>query len=96
MRIFWVYILSNRRRRLYVGVTGNLARRLSAHRGGGMPGFTRRYNITRLVYCEPHGRSELAIGREKQIKGWTRGRKVALIESVNPGWLDLVETLSLG
>ena len=88
-----VYILASPNgRALYVGVTTDMARRLDQHRRGESI-HTRRYNITRLVYLEPHDTAPLAIEREKQIKGWRRSRKIALIESTNPEWLDLSREL---
>jgi putative endonuclease len=88
-RTYYVYILANRSRTLYVGVTRNLMRRLHEHRSGMVPGFTRRYRIRRLVYVENASNPSDAIAREKQIKNWTRAKKVALIESANPVWTDL-------
>ena len=78
---------------LYVGVTSNLPKRVYDHRSGTIPGFTKRYNLHRLVYCEPHQSAEAAIAREKAIKKWNRAWKIKLIESVNPGWMDLYPTL---
>ena len=84
-----VYILcSPNRRALYVGVTTNLERRLAEHRLGRI-GHTAEYNIRRLIYFELHDTASAAIVREKQLKGWRRDRKIALIESVNPEWEDL-------
>ena len=88
---FYVYILANRTRRLYTGMTGDLQRRIWQHRMGVDPGFTRRYGITRLVYYEVSGNPLSAIAREKQIKGWLRRKKIELIEEVNPAWKDLSE-----
>ena len=86
---YFVYILSNRSRTLYVGVTNNLERRVSEHKQKLIEGFTRRYNVTQLVYCESTEDVRAAITREKQIKGWTRAKKIALVDSVNPDWRDL-------
>ena len=86
---YYVYILSSRSRNLYVGITNNIARRIGEHRDGLVPGFTKRYRIQRLVYLEPFEHPSAAIAREKQIKGWLRARKAALIEEHNPGWDDL-------
>ena len=72
-------------------MTGDLARRVQEHRQGKVPGFTKRYNVHRLVYFEHTHHVAAAIAREKQIKGWVRAKKVALIESVNAGWVDLYE-----
>jgi putative endonuclease len=88
-RCYFVYILTNRTRTLYVGVTNNLPRRIYEHRSGEIPGFTSKYKIHRLVYFEDFVDIRQVIAREKEIKGWLRGRKIQLIESVNPGWKDL-------
>ena len=90
-RSFWTYLLASRTRVLYVGVTNDLARRVAEHRAGRGGAFTRHYNIHRLVYAEEHVDVRDAIRREKEIKGWRRERKVALVESVNPEWRDLAE-----
>ena len=89
MRSYFVYILSNRSRTLYVGVTNDLVRRTTEHRAKEIPGFTAKYNLTDLVYFEETSSVEEAITREKQIKGWLRSKKIALIESLNPAWEDL-------
>ena len=86
---YYVYIMTNRSRTLYTGVTNDLERRVYEHKEKLVPGFTVKYNITRLVYFEVTQDVQAAISREKQIKGWLRRRKIALIESVNPGWKDL-------
>jgi len=88
MRQYWVYILASRARTLYTGVTNDLEVRLAQHREG-KHGFTAKYRITRLVYYETTNDVMAAIEREKQIKAWTRAKRVALIESVNPTWDDL-------
>jgi putative endonuclease len=88
-RCYYVYILANRWRTLYVGVTNDIIRRLDQHRTGSVVGFTQRYDIDRLVHLESCGNSRDAIAREKQIKNWTRRKKIALIEESNPGWADL-------
>ena len=90
-----VYLLSSVSRRLYVGVTNDLARRLWEHAYGPAFGFTRRYGITTLVYVESIAEPLTAIACEKQIKGWTRVKKLALIEAYNPGWHDLGERYGL-
>jgi putative endonuclease len=74
---------------LYTGVTGNLRRRVFEHKNKLHPGFTARYNLTRLVYYEMFFYPDAAIAREKEIKGWRRGKKIKLIESMNPHWSDL-------
>jgi putative endonuclease len=91
-RTYFVYILASDARELYVGVTGNLARRVSQHRTVLKPGgHSARHRTTHLVYCEATEDVVAAIQREKQIKGWTRRRKLDLIESMNPDWEDLAE-----
>src|SRR5262245_14602736 len=89
MRVFFVYIMASRSRVLYTGVTNDLARRVHEHKSGRNPGFTSRYRITRLVYFEEFDDIRDAIDREKQIKAWTRSRRVRLIEGRNPTWEDL-------
>ncbi|MFV0625478.1 GIY-YIG nuclease family protein [Sphingomonas sp. ac-8] len=94
MRGGWTYIMTNRPLGvLYVGVTANLAARVVQHRAGQGSEFCRRYNLTRLVLAEPHARIEEAIGREKALKAWQRGWKLALIEAANPEWDDLFERI---
>ena len=88
---YFVYILASRSRNLYTGVTNHLERRVFEHRRGLIAGFTKRYRIHRLVYCEPFGGIQAAITREKQIKSWRREKRVALIERGNPTWDDLAE-----
>jgi len=90
-----VYILANQRNgTLYCGVTSDLPRRVHEHRTGALEGFTKRYGCKRLVWYEPHARMDEAIAREKQIKGGSRAKKLALIETMNPDWLDLYEMLN--
>jgi putative endonuclease len=89
-REYYVYILASESRELYVGVTGNLTSRIWQHRTGLSPiGFAARHHTTHLVYCESTHDVRAAIRREKQIKGWTRQRKLELIETLNPEWNDL-------
>jgi len=88
-RSYYVYILANRAGVLYVGITNDLERRVAEHRSGVVDGFSRKYNVTRLVYSEDCGEVRDAIAREKQIKGWRRSRKLALIAATNPQWEDL-------
>jgi putative endonuclease len=92
-RVYSVYILASVSRRLYVGVTYDLERRISQHRAAPSSAFTARYRITRLVYFEQTSNVKAAIEREKELKSWRRDRKVTLIESVNAGWHDLAPTL---
>ena len=90
MKNYWVYILTNKPHGvLYVGVTGDLERRIAEHKTGTAEGFAKRYNLRSLVYCEMTGDVQAAIAREKQIKGWVRAKKIALIENQNPQWRDL-------
>ena len=93
MKQYWVYILTNRSRTLYIGMTNDLERRVREHRAKTVPGFTKRYNIDRLVYFDAFGDVNEAIQREKQLKGWLRAKKVDLIEQTNPEWQDLAESL---
>ena len=81
--------MSNRSSTLYIGVTNDLMNRIYTHKEKFADGFTKRYSINRLVYYESCENIESAINREKQLKGWRRTRKIALIESVNPEWKDL-------
>ena len=89
MKTYFVYIMASASRTLYRGVTNKLERRVFQHQSKLVPGFTSRYNINRLVYFEGYGEISVAIGREKQIKSWSRKKKVTLIESVNRDWKDL-------
>jgi putative endonuclease len=88
-RTYYVYILASRSGALYVGVTGDLLRRLREHRCSQTPGHTRKYRIHRLVHVEHCEDVIAAIAREKQIKTWRREKKLALIRSCNPAWDDL-------
>jgi putative endonuclease len=74
---------------IYIGVTNDIERRVLEHKSKSVPGFSARYNLTKLVYFETFSDVRAAIAREKELKGWVRRRKVALIESVNPKWKDL-------
>ena len=93
MAEYAVYIMANRSGALYVGVTNDLVRRVDQHRHGEVPGFTQRYHITRLVHVEFYGDIYEAIAREKQIKGWVRRRKEALVRQANPQRRDLWEDI---
>jgi putative endonuclease len=88
---YFVYIMTNKSGTLYAGVTNNLERRVYEHKHHLVKGFTHKYNIDKLVYFEETTDINAAISREKQIKGWLRKKKIALIESMNPGWKDLSE-----
>jgi len=87
----YVYILASLSRRLYIGHTSKLPQRVWQHRSGLIPGFTRKYRIRRLVYFEETLDARAANERERALKGWRREKKLRLIESMNPGWLDLAE-----
>jgi putative endonuclease len=90
-----VYILaSDRNGTLYIGVTSDIARRISEHRSNVVEGFTRNYNVHRLVYIEFHDEITDAISREKQIKKWRRAWKLELIENSNPTWKDLYDEIN--
>ena len=89
MRQYAVYIVTNFHRTIYIGVTNDLERRMWQHKQQRGPGFAAKYRLDRLVYAEYTTDVRLAIAREKQLKGWTRRRKVELIESLNPWWEDL-------
>ena len=92
---YHVYILaSGRNGTLYIGVTGDLAARIWQHRNGTADGFTKRYNVHRLVHVEPFSDITEAIAREKALKKWRRAWKLELIERDNPQWLDLFELIN--
>jgi putative endonuclease len=93
---YFMYILANKSRTLYIGVTSRLFFRVRQHRDGVLDGFTRRYKINRLVYFERFQYVKNAIAREKEIKGWLRARKVELIERMNPTWDDLYPGMVAG
>ncbi|MGH8103461.1 MAG: GIY-YIG nuclease family protein [bacterium] len=90
-RTYFVYILASKNRTIYTGITNDLERRVEEHMEGLVPGFTRRYRVTHLVYYEEFDDPDSAIAREKVIKAWRRSKKTALIESVNPQWKDLAD-----
>ncbi|MGB8322804.1 MAG: GIY-YIG nuclease family protein [Candidatus Acidiferrum sp.] len=92
-RLYYVYILASRSRILYTGMTSRLLERIAQHREDTVPGFTARYRIHRLVYFETYRDVRATIAREKQIKGWSGAKKIALIETPNPTWEDLAEDL---
>ena len=87
---FYVYIMSNKSKGvLYIGVTSNLARRIYEHKQKIVEGFSKKYNLIKLVYIEEYNNAYEAIAREKQLKNWHRNWKINLIESLNPSWDDL-------
>jgi putative endonuclease len=87
---WWVYMLSNKKRLTYTGMAWNLRERLREHYWRRNQ-FTAKYRISRLVFLEEHPNQQSAAAREREIKGWRRSKKIALIESVNPTWVDLSE-----
>ena len=88
MKAYYVYIMTNGVRTLYIGVTNDLMRRVFEHKEKLAKGFTKKYNITILVFYETTSDVQAAIAREKQLKSWRRSKKIALIESSNPQWKD--------
>jgi putative endonuclease len=97
MAEFFVYILASRYRgTMYVGVTNDLSRRMDQHKSGAVPGFTKRYRINRLVYCEPYTSILEARARERALKRWHRDWKFQLIEQKNRDWRDLTPDLADG
>ena len=92
--MYYVYILTNWSNKvLYIGITNNLVRRCYEHKHKIIRGFTEKYNVNKLVYFDTTNDVSEAIKREKQLKGWTRSKKINLIESINPMWNDLSERL---
>lgn len=90
MNCYYIYILSTwDNKTIYIGVTNNLHRRVQEHKSKTVEGFTKKYNLKKLVYFEKFTNIEQAIKREKELKGWLRAKKNKLIESLNPNWLDL-------
>lgn len=88
-RIYSTYIVASRSRTLYIGVTGDLRKRVFQHKWKEYEGFSARYNCDRLVWFEQHEEVAKAIARETQLKKWNRAKKITLIERMNPTWLDL-------
>jgi putative endonuclease len=86
---FYTYILGSISGTLYIGMTNNLVRRIWQHKQHEVAGFTARYGVNRLLYFESFDDVRTAINREKQLKGWTRQKKIGLIEARNPSWIDL-------
>ena len=94
--IYFVYLLTNWNNKvLYVGVTNNLTRRIYEHRNKLMDGFTKKYNLNKLVYFEEYSDINKGIIREKEIKKWRREKKNKLVESLNPEWKDLGKTFNM-
>jgi putative endonuclease len=93
---YFVYILASRRNgTLYVGVTNDLVRRISQHKSKVVPGFTRKYNVDKLVYFEEYASILEARARERALKRWDRAWKLALIEEMNPQWRDLGDEVAM-
>jgi putative endonuclease len=90
---YFVYILASLRGTLYVGLTDDLRKRMLQHKAGVFDGFTRKYKVNRLMYCETYGDSKMAAARERQIKGLRREKKIALFAGNNPQWTDLTGEL---
>ncbi|MFA6470344.1 MAG: GIY-YIG nuclease family protein [Bacteroidota bacterium] len=90
MKKYYVYIMSNASRTLYIGMTNNLRTRISQHQEKLIPGFTERYNVTKLIYFEEYDDVRYTITREKEIKKWRREKKIKLIESMNPNWEEII------
>ena len=90
-RRYYVYIMASRSLNLYTGITNDICRRALEHKSGEFEGFTKKYHINRLVYYEAFRYVNNAIAREKQIKAWTRAKRLALIKSENPTWQNLAE-----
>jgi putative endonuclease len=88
-RNYYVYILFGKTGVLYIGMTNDLYRRVFEHKTKFRPGFTQKYNVTKLAYFEETNDVTIAIAREKELKGWRRSKKIALIETQNPNWTDL-------
>src|SRR5258708_11777374 len=88
---YWVYIVASNSGTLYIGITSKLHVRIMQHKSGEIEGFSSKYKCKRLVYFESFDIVQKAIGREKQLKGWRRSKKIALIEEMNPRWEDLAE-----
>ncbi len=96
MRTYYVYILTNQSRTLYVGMTSDLTRRMEEHRTGAVSGFTSRYHVTQLVYYEASENVQAVAARERQLKNWSRPKKQGLVDRFNPGWRDLTRELLTG
>ena len=90
-RQYFVYIMSSNSGTLYIGMTNSIYRRALQHKAGEIEGFSSQYHCNRLVHYESYDDVHRAIGREKQLKGWTRAKKIMLIEAKNPRWADLAE-----
>lgn len=92
-KTYYVYILASQTGTLYIGVTGDLKKRIWQHREKQIEGFTKKYHVTRLLHVESFSHVQDAIAREKQLKSWRRDKKIRLIDTHNEAWHDLYETL---
>jgi putative endonuclease len=90
-RVYYTYIVASRSHNFYVGMTGGLEVWVRQHKEGRFEGYSKKYHCNRLVWFERHQYVQDAIAREKQLKGWSRAKKIALIEKENPAWVDLSE-----
>jgi putative endonuclease len=90
-RVYYTYIVASRSHNFYLGMTGGLEVRVRQHKEGRFEGYSKKYHCNRLVWFERHQYVQDAIAREKQLKGWSRAKKIALIEKENPAWVDLSE-----
>jgi len=94
MKAYWVYMMANWTNGvLYIGVTNNLERRIAEHKTKSLKGFSEKYNVNKLVYCEEFKDVKEALEREKQLKKWNRKKKEGLVETINPSWNDLANGL---
>ena len=94
-KVFYVYILASKRNgTLYIGVTSNLLKRIYEHKLKMVEGFTKKYDVNKLVYFEQHNTANTAISREKKLKNWRRKWKLGLIKKSNPDWKDLYKDLT--
>jgi putative endonuclease len=89
--LYFTYIVASRSHTFYVGVTSDIEARVWQHKNGVFEGFSKKYHCNRLVWFERHNDVSVAIAREKQLKGWSRKKKIWLIERENPAWVDLSE-----
>lgn len=93
MKQYYVYIMTNHSKTLYIGITSNLKKRVWEHKNKLVEGFTKKYNINQLIYYEQTDNVYSAIAREKQLKKWRREKKIYLIDKMNPLWIDLLDNI---
>lgn len=92
--MYYVYVLTNDSNKvMYIGITNNIGRRIYEHKNSLIDGFTKKYRIHKLVHCERYEDVKIAIQREKQLKGWRRSKKNALVETTNPEWKDISDRI---